>query len=82
MTGAATISSAPTILKLVLTPEEAAKVLSCSRQYVHELIARGELRSVKLGRLRRIPVDGVRELLARLEAEQTPSAGAPSRGRP
>ncbi len=64
----------PTTLRekplLVFTPEEAGEVLRCSRQYVHALIKRGELRSVKLGRRRLIPIDALRELLSRLESEQ------------
>ena len=38
----------------LLTPQEAAARLRISRTRVFELVARGELESVKIGRLRRI----------------------------
>lgn len=40
--------------QLLHTPEHAAQVLSISRTRVFELIAAGDLKSVKLGRTRRI----------------------------
>jgi excisionase family DNA binding protein len=42
--------------KLLLTPEEAAVMLSVGRTRVYELIANGELAAVRIGRSRRIPV--------------------------
>lgn len=56
--------------QLVVTPEEAAEVLKVSRSRIYELIRKGELASVKLGRVRRIRVEKLREYLDRLEAEQ------------
>lgn len=53
----------------VYTPEEVAEILRASRGYVYELLASKRLRSVKLGRLRRIPIEAVRELIASLEEE-------------
>ena len=47
---------------------ETAQILGCTRQHVSNLIARGELRSVKLGRKRLIPAAVIDELL-------TPSDG-------
>jgi excisionase family DNA binding protein len=40
---------------LLHTPEEAAERLRCGRTTVYELMASGELESVKVGRLRRVP---------------------------
>jgi len=40
--------------KLLFTPEEAAGVLSVGRSTVYELMRRGRLRSVQIGRSRRI----------------------------
>lgn len=57
--------------QLVVTPEEAAEVLKVSRSRIYELIRKGEISSVKLGRVRRIRVEKLREYLDRLEAEQT-----------
>ena len=48
---------------LLLTPEEAARALRVGRNKVYELIASGELPSVKLGRCRRIPVDALRQFV-------------------
>jgi excisionase family DNA binding protein len=56
--------------RLVVTPEEAAEVLKVSRSRIYELIRKGEIASVKLGRVRRIRVEKLREYLDRLEAEQ------------
>lgn len=52
---------------LLLTPEEAAKALRIGRNKVYELIASGELPSVKLGRCRRIPVDALRRFVDALQ---------------
>lgn len=35
--------------KLALTPAEAARVLSCSRSKIYDLISRGKIKVVKLG---------------------------------
>lgn len=59
----------------LLSPEEAAQRLSCRRTFVFELIKRGDLRSVKLGKLRRVPESAVVDFIARLEeAERTGTA--------
>jgi excisionase family DNA binding protein len=55
---------------LAVTPPEAAALLGVSRATVYNLIARGELRSVKIGASRRIRVDALREYLLKLEQEQ------------
>ncbi len=54
---------------VLLIAEKVAEILSVGRSTVFELIATGELRSVKIGRARRITVSAVREYVARLEAE-------------
>lgn len=40
--------------KLLLTIAEAAERLGMGRTFVYELVARGEIESIKLGRARRI----------------------------
>lgn len=45
---------------LLLTPEQAAEQLGVGRSKVYELIGTGELESVKIGRLRRVPADAPR----------------------
>jgi excisionase family DNA binding protein len=52
--------------KLLLTMTEAAEVLSISRSRIYELTASGELEFVKLGKSRRVPVDAIESLIARL----------------
>jgi len=53
--------------KLLLTPEEAAEVLSLGRTKVYELIGEGTLRSVRIGKCRRVPVSALADFVASLE---------------
>jgi excisionase family DNA binding protein len=57
--------------RLLVTPEQAAQLLSIGRTSVYELISRGELQSVRIGRCRRVPVSSlvgyVRGLVERAE---------------
>jgi excisionase family DNA binding protein len=46
--------------KLLLTPEEAAEVLSVGRTTVYHLLRVGAMQSVRIGRSRRISSDAVR----------------------
>jgi len=50
------------------TPEEAAEALGIGRTQIYELIANGALKSVKIGRSRRIPVRACEEFVERLRA--------------
>jgi excisionase family DNA binding protein len=43
----------------LLTVAEGAAILRLGRTLVYELVLRGELRSIKIGRARRIPVSAV-----------------------
>lgn len=54
---------------LLVCPEDAARVLGIGRTKVYELIRRGELRSVRVDGLRRIPVAALVEYVKRLEAD-------------
>jgi excisionase family DNA binding protein len=51
---------------LLHTVEEAAQLLNISRWKVFELIRTNELRSVKIGGLRRIPAKAIDEYVERL----------------
>jgi excisionase family DNA binding protein len=61
--------------KLLLTPEEAAAVLSVGGTKVYELIARGQLFSVRIGASRRIPRVALETFVSRLVQEGAVEAG-------
>jgi excisionase family DNA binding protein len=52
--------------RLLFTPEHAADKLDMGRTTVYALMASGELRSVKIGRSRRVPADALAEYVGRL----------------
>ena len=54
---------------LLLKPEEAAEALQLSRTRVYELMAAGTLRSIKIGRLRRVPMAELEDFVHRLGVE-------------
>lgn len=54
---------------LLYTVEEAAEILTISRWKVFDLIRVRELRSVKIGGLRRVPRTAIDEYIARLLTE-------------
>jgi excisionase family DNA binding protein len=56
------------VVRLLLRPEEVAEALNVGRSTVFELMRTGELRSVKIGALRRVPTDAVTEFLDGLGA--------------
>ena len=56
-------------VRLLLTPVEAAEQLSISRTKIYELMAAGRLRSIHIGRLRRVPVDALRDFVGALDSE-------------
>jgi excisionase family DNA binding protein len=55
----------------LLTPEQVADLLSCGRTYVYRLIREGQIESVKLGRLRRVPRESVDRFIERRLAQQS-----------
>ena len=56
---------------LLLRAEACAQALSLSRTVIYNLIASGELASVKVGRARRIPREALAEFIERRLAEGT-----------
>ncbi len=54
--------------KLLLTPEEAGERLGVGRTQMYDLMRRGDLLSVHIGRLRRIPVTALQRYVAELTA--------------
>ena len=49
---------------LLITVDEAARLLGCGRSFAYNLVLSGELVTVKLGRLRRVPVGAVHQYIA------------------
>jgi excisionase family DNA binding protein len=62
---------------LTHTAAEAAHALGISRNSIYELLRRGELRSVRLGRRLVIPRSAVDELVGAREPAPLPSSGPP-----
>jgi excisionase family DNA binding protein len=54
---------------LLLAPEVAAERLQCGRTMIYELMATGQIESVKVGRLRRIPTAALAAYVARLREQ-------------
>lgn len=62
---------------LALLPvEEAARRLSLGRTFTFALIASGELESVTVGRLRRVPAQAIADYVARLRTSQNTRTAA------
>ena len=57
-------------VRLLLTVPEAAEALGVSRSVVYELMDRGDLRNIKIGRSRRVLVTSLEEFIARRLSEQ------------
>ncbi len=54
--------------RLVLTVEEAAERLGVGRTLLYALVRSGDIESIAIGRLRRIPIDALDEFVSRLRA--------------
>ncbi|MFF1411170.1 excisionase family DNA-binding protein [Streptomyces sp. NPDC058289] len=61
---------------VLLTVEEAARRLSIGRTTCFHLIGSGQLESVPIGRLRRVPAEAVTDFLARLREAHRPTSTA------
>lgn len=55
--------------KVLLSPDEVALALGISRSQLYKMFASGDILSVKVGRLRKIPVAEVDRFVARLLAQ-------------
>lgn len=60
------VPARPVPAPLLLTVEEAGAALGVGRSFMYELIARGDIKSVQLGRLRRVRPDALTEYIASL----------------
>ncbi|MFD9000624.1 helix-turn-helix domain-containing protein [Streptomyces sp. NPDC059582] len=61
---------------VLLTVEEAARRLRIGRTVCYRLISSGELESITVGHLRRVPVDAVPEFVTRRRKRQQPTTTA------
>lgn len=59
--------SSSSVDRLAYSPTEVAEAFGCTRQHIHNMLARGELKSIKLGRKRLIPAEVVEQLLSGAE---------------
>jgi len=55
--------------KKLLTVAEAADMLGLGRSKAYQLVMRGELKSIQIGRARRVPVAALDEFIQRAAAE-------------
>jgi len=62
---------------LAVTVPEAARLLGVSAALAYELIARGDLAAVRLGRRLVVPVSSLRELIGTPGGRQSPGGGRP-----
>jgi len=53
-------------LRLLLSPEEAAKALGISRATLYPLLMRKEIPSVRVGGLRRVPLEALQRYIGEL----------------
>jgi len=61
--------------RILLTVPDAARRLGISRSLLYQLLADGEVESIHVGRLRRVPVDALVAYVARLR-HQSPEPAA------
>lgn len=64
-------------LRVLFTVEEAARALGIGRTRMFELIQHGDVETVLIGRLRRIPVDALDAFVARLRESRHGTPPAP-----
>lgn len=55
--------------RLLLIPEDAAKIIGVGRTTLYELLRTGAIESVRIGRARRIPADALDDYVSRLRAD-------------
>jgi excisionase family DNA binding protein len=59
--------------RLLLSVDEAARRLSIGRSLLYELLAAGEIRSIHVGRLRRVPIAALTDYINRQASEPRPT---------
>lgn len=66
------MTAVSTVGKLLLTPEEAAGVISIGRTKLYELLSADEIVIIRVGTARRIPVEALQQYVDQLLNEQHP----------
>ncbi|WP_460664790.1 helix-turn-helix domain-containing protein [Kribbella swartbergensis] len=69
-------SEGVSVAPLLLTVEQAAQRLGIGRTSLYALVKSGEIESVPLGRLRRIPAECLDEYVARLRSQNRTATAA------
>ncbi len=64
----------------LMTVREVAQLLRISKSFAYELVARGELESVRLGRRVLVPTTSVHQLVAKATADSRPPTASYTRG--
>ena len=64
--------------RIVLTIPEAARILGLGRNSAYEAAARGEIPTIRIGRLLRVPVRALERMLDDASAPGARPAGAPN----
>jgi len=67
--------------RILVTMSDAARALSLSRAYLYPLVMRGDILSVKIGTVRRIPWDALQDYVRKLISEQVNYEGEERHGR-
>jgi len=62
--------------RLLLPVDEAARRLSIGRSLLYELLAAGEIHSIHVGRLRRVPISALTEFVNRQSNESRTATGS------
>lgn len=65
------VAERPTPTRVLLTVDEAAEQLGIGRTLAWRLVSTGELESVQIGRLRRVPATAVTDYATQLIARQS-----------
>lgn len=58
--------------RLLLTVVEAARRLEISRSLLYELMAKDEIQSIRVGRLRRVPAEALSDYISRQQVASRP----------
>jgi excisionase family DNA binding protein len=64
------VHGVPLQIKVLVSVDEAAAMLSVGRTLIYDLLASGDLVSVKIGVARRIPVSALHDFIERLASLQ------------